>query len=54
MLHYEVQPRFSHQALEGFTPQLADFTCQLGCPKIVLDHISIIIILYNICAHDNA
>ena len=25
-----------------FTPQMAGFACQLGCPKIVLDHVHVL------------
>ena len=29
-----------------FTPQLAGKACQLGCPKIVLDHVHVYLYIY--------
>ena len=39
-----------------FTPQLAGKARQLGCPKIVLDHVRVYIYIYinYVCAHHNA
>ena len=40
-----------------FTPQLAGKARQLGCPKIVLDHVGVYIYIYiyiYVCAHHNA
>ena len=36
-----------------FTPQLVGEARQLGCPKIVLDHMRVYIYIY-VCTHHNA
>ena len=37
-----------------FTPQLAGEARQLGCPKIVLDHVRVYYIYIYVCTHHNA